>query len=236
MGAESPVQQDLSKVILKGIVHLSMAVILQAVLLFAAAGRLDWWAGWAYMTIYLGMILWSLLFVFPGNKGLMAERMSPGKNAKGWDKVLVVFLGIFYLCILLVSGLDARFQWSPPPNPAAQVLAASVLIAGFLFASWAMASNKFFSTIVRIQADRGHTVATGGPYRFVRHPGYAGMIVSILVIPVLLGSYPALLPAMLAAALLVLRTVLEDRTLKKELAGYSEYASHVRYRLLPFVW
>lgn len=236
MSVESSVKPDLSKVIPKGIVHISLAILLQAVILFAAAGRLDWWAGWAYMAIYMGMIVWSLLFVFPGNEGLMAERASPGKNAKNWDKVLILFLAIFYMCILLLAGLDIRFQWSPQPMIAIQAIAAVILIAGFLFISWAMASNRYFSTLVRIQTDRGHQVATGGPYRFVRHPGYAGMIVCFMAIPLLLGSCLAILPAGLAAALLILRTALEDRTLQKELAGYKEYASNVRYRLLPLVW
>jgi protein-S-isoprenylcysteine O-methyltransferase Ste14 len=99
-----------------------------------------------------------------------------------------------------------------------------------------MVSNKFFSTSVRIQMERDHTVASGGPYRYVRHPGYVGYIVSGFAAPLALGSLWALIPAAITLCLLVVRTALEDRTLQDELDGYREYAARVRYRLLPGVW
>ena len=99
-----------------------------------------------------------------------------------------------------------------------------------------MAANAFFSMVVRIQEDRGHAVATGGPYRYVRHPGYVGMMLSLLGTPLLLGSLWALVPAGLATCLYVVRTALEDRTLQEELEGYKDYAGQVRRRLLPGVW
>jgi protein-S-isoprenylcysteine O-methyltransferase Ste14 len=109
-------------------------------------------------------------------------------------------------------------------------------MAGMLLVSWAMASNKFFSTTVRIQDDRGQTVTSSGPYRLVRHPGYVGFLVSNLATPLLLGSLWALIPAVVLEALVVVRTALEDRTLQAELGGYRDYARRVRYRLLPGVW
>ncbi len=107
---------------------------------------------------------------------------------------------------------------------------------GFAIFSWAMASNAFFSTVVRVLADRGHTVCSTGPYRFVRHPGYVGAIAQSFSAPLLLGSLWALIPAGLAALFLIVRTALEDRTLHAELDGYRGYAARVRYRLLPGVW
>ena len=99
-----------------------------------------------------------------------------------------------------------------------------------------MRSNRFFSSVVRIQKDRGHTVVDGGPYRFVRHPGYAGTSVFTLVTPLILRSYWALVPAAATASVLVLRTIMEDLTLRNELDGYADYARRVRYRLLPAIW
>ena len=101
---------------------------------------------------------------------------------------------------------------------------------------WDTASNAYFSQIVRIQTDRGHKVATGGPYQYVRHPAYVGTILYELAVPVLLASWWALIPGGLNAILLVLRTALEDRTLQAELTGYADYARQVRYRLLPGIW
>ena len=115
-------------------------------------------------------------------------------------------------------------------EPLVTVLAQDVLL------TWSMASNAFFSTVVRIQDDRGHAVASGGPYRFVRHPGYVAAILFYLVTPLMLGSVWTFIPSVLMVLLFVVRTALEDRTLREELDGYWEYAQRVRYRLLPGVW
>lgn len=109
-------------------------------------------------------------------------------------------------------------------------------IFGYVVVVWATASNAFFSQIVRVQTERGHTVVTGGPYYYVRHPAYIGAIVFELAAPILLASWPAGIPSLLAVILLVLRTALEDRALQAELAGYADYARQVRQRLLPGIW
>jgi protein-S-isoprenylcysteine O-methyltransferase Ste14 len=119
---------------------------------------------------------------------------------------------------------------------AVQVVAAGFVLLVSALSVWAMASNRFFSGTVRIQADRGHTVVDGGPYGFVRHPGYLAWCISAPAIPLMLGSLWALIPSLLGMCALVLRTSLEDRTLRKELPGYEDYARRVRYRLLPGVW
>jgi protein-S-isoprenylcysteine O-methyltransferase Ste14 len=158
------------------------------------------------------------------------------KDAKAWDKVIGVLFGVFGLGLLVVAALDARFALSPPVPTALAAAGLAAFVGGFGVSTWAMASNRFFSTVVRIQADRGHTVATGGPYRFVRHPGYAGFIVGAFGTALLLGSRWALVPAALSAALVVVRTALEDRTLQRELPGYPDYAARVPYRLVPRLW
>jgi protein-S-isoprenylcysteine O-methyltransferase Ste14 len=107
---------------------------------------------------------------------------------------------------------------------------------GYSLGTWATLVNRFFSAVVRIQRDRGHTVVSSGPYRLIRHPGYAGAVVTSLATPLLLGSLWALIPAVLAVCTLIIRTALEDRTLQEELEGYHDYTARVRYRLLPGVW
>jgi len=138
--------------------------------------------------------------------------------------------------MLLVAGFDDRWGWSPRLAVAVQVAGFAAVALGDVLFAWAMASNQFFSSVVRIQQDRGHTVQTGGPYRFVRHPGYVGTIVPALATPLALGSLWAFIPAALLSAVIVVRTALEDKTLQDELAGYAEYAQRTRYRLLPGVW
>jgi len=128
------------------------------------------------------------------------------------------------------------FEWSPPISPWLPIVAIIVALLGSILATWAMLSNAFFSMIVRIQDDRGHTVASGGPYRFVRHPSYIGTIFSWACAAMALGSWLALLPVVLIAVTFTVRTALEDRMLQEELPGYKEYAGRVRYRLLPGVW
>lgn len=214
-------------------IQVALSLALQAAILFAASGRLDWTLAWVYLACYAGMVLVTALAV--RDPELIAERGRIRADAKGWDKALTVLFSASCLGMLLVAGLDARFGWSPPsPASTAAGLLAFVLADGIVV--WAMASNRFFSALVRIQEDRGHTVATGGPYRFVRHPAYLGFIVSGFGAALLLGSRWALVPAAATAVLLVVRTALEDRTLQSELPGYPDCATRVRYRLLPGVW
>ena len=138
--------------------------------------------------------------------------------------------------ILVVAGLDVRFGWSPSFDLLVRVAGLAVVIAGYILGSYALMENRFFSGMVRIQRERGHRVVSGGPYRWVRHPGYAGAIATYLAMPPLLSSLWAWLPAVALVAILVVRTRLEDATLRAELEGYEAYAGRVRYRLVPGVW
>ena len=149
------------------------------------------------------------------------------------------------LCDAIGSGLtyylgrmvkNQRHGWTGGFPLVAQAAAILVCCLGYALLTWAMISNRFFSQIVRIQSDRGHTVATGGPYRFFRHPGYLGMVVFEPAMSILLGSWWALLASGLSVLLVLLRTALEDRTLQAELPGYREYTRQVRYRLIPGIW
>lgn len=219
--------------IVKSLVPLCISVTLTAVCLFASAGRVTWWNAWVLPGLSLAS---GLAFMLGRDPELTAERRNI-KGGKSWDKVIVavtVLLGPMVYWI--TAGLDERFHWSNG-MPAAFIAAGVALAAlGSALTAWAMRSNRFFASVVRIQKERGHTVAEGGPYRFIRHPGYAGMLVFTLATPLILGSYWAFLPAAATAVLIVLRTALEDRTLDAELDGYHDYARRVRFRLLPAIW
>jgi protein-S-isoprenylcysteine O-methyltransferase Ste14 len=147
---------------------------------------------------------------------------------------LVGLYGPLVLCVVI--GLDRRWRWSPPLPLALRLAALVVVAAGMVLAIWAFVANQFFSAVVRVQKDREHAVVTGGPYRLVRHPGYAGGALSYLAVPVMLGTLWAFIPAVLLIVALVVRTALEDKTLQAELPGYAEYAQQTRCRLLPGAW
>ncbi len=208
-----------------------------AAILMLSAGRLGWIWGWVYIAIFLAFDVATAIVVLPRNPDLLLERLRVGKDTKVWDKVLVrLAAGYLPIATYIVAGLDERLDWPPALPLALQIAAIAPVALGYALNVWAMSANAFYAVTVRIQRERGHTVVTTGPYRYVRHPGYVGAILFTLTLPILLGSLWALIPAILAAALYVLRTVLEDRTLQAELEGYAAYAQRTRYRLLPGVW
>ncbi len=214
-----------------------LAVIAQqvftATLIFVGAGTLRWTWGWVYVGISLALLAVNAL-VLP--KEVIAERGRSRQDVKSWDKTLTMWSIIPAVAGLIVPGLDERFGWAPELSLGVHLAGLALLLLGQGLFTWAMASNRFFSTGVKVQAERGHAVASGGPYRFVRHPGYLGYIGMWLATPLLLGSAWGLIPAAIDAVFFVIRTALEDRTLQAELSGYREYAQRVRYRLLPGVW
>jgi len=171
--------------------------------------------------------------------GLTAERQSAEsiQNAKAWDKVLAPLMAVSIGYPMgIVAGLDHRYHWTPEFPLWLIVTGFTLISLGYAFAAWAVAENRFFSAVVRIQTDRGHVVCDSGPYRFVRHPGYSGNILALLGIVLALGSVWTLIPAAVASIIGVIRTQLEDRTLQEELPGYRDYARRVRYRLFPGIY
>jgi protein-S-isoprenylcysteine O-methyltransferase Ste14 len=213
-----------------------MGVIFTAALLFGTAGTCRWWNGWAFMAVFTAATALATA-VFRRSPDLLEERRTAAKKAKAWDKALVPVLAVFLPFISLVlAALDRRFDWTRSVSEAASLIALVVAIGGVALTFWAMAANRFFSSHVRIQDDRGHVVVSGGPYARIRHPGYAGAGLYCLAAPVLLGSLVAFWVGLATVPLWILRTVLEDRTLNEELSGYREYAAKVRYRLVPSLW
>jgi protein-S-isoprenylcysteine O-methyltransferase Ste14 len=214
-----------------------LSLVGMGVALFWSAGRLDWWPAWAALAVMAVWTAATAIIVLRYNPDLLAERLGPRKGEKRWDAAIVPLMGLITLVRYILAGLDQRYGWTGGLPVAVQLLALALCALGYdvLFV-WATATNTFFSRIVRIQPERRHAVVTGGPYRYVRHPAYAGAILYELAVSFLLASWPALLVSSLSALLLVLRTALEDRTLQAELTGYADYARRVRYRLLPGIW
>jgi protein-S-isoprenylcysteine O-methyltransferase Ste14 len=215
-----------------------LGLIGYGLLLFFSSGRLDWIWGWAQLGVLGAFLAAHPLLLIPINPELLAERERGmrDREVKEWDRWLAPLAAGMLVPLMLVAGLDVRFGWTGPMPLASHLAGLLLSMLGYALFLWAMVSNAFFSEGVRIQEERGHTVATEGPYRYVRHPGYAGAIVAALATPFLLGSLWGLLLASTSAALYVLRTGLEDKTLTEELPGYREYALQTRYRLVPGVW
>jgi protein-S-isoprenylcysteine O-methyltransferase Ste14 len=210
-------------------------LVLFAAILFVSAGRLKWPEAWIFLGIYLVGITANGLYSLRHNPDVLNERGRMGGNAKSWDKVIGLIYMVLLFAIYILAGLDTRYAWSAAPLWV-NVLGGVAFAFSMALTFWVMTANTFLSTFVRIQDDRGHTTVTSGPYRFVRHPMYVGVIIMSLGMPVLLGSWLALIPGVLNIVLFVVRTSLEDRMLQAELPGYKEYARRVRYRLVPGVW
>ncbi len=213
-----------------------MGIIMAGLILFLSAGRWDWIWGWATLISLTFWVAGTALTVIPTNPVLLAERRGPRKGAKVWDTAIVSIVGLIVLAIYFVGGLDTRYGWTSDFPTMFQIAGLVLALLGYALVVWATASNAFFSQVVRIQKERGHVVASGGPYRFVRHPGYVGSVLAYVGTPIMLGSLPALGLGILSAVFMIARTGLEDKTLLAELDGYRDYAIRVRYRLLPGAW
>jgi protein-S-isoprenylcysteine O-methyltransferase Ste14 len=219
------------------IIRNTVIVLLAAACLFLTSGDLSWAMAWAYLGVLLASKVVIGLVLSRTNPELLAERGGTPKDIKAWDRPLAMAMALYGPALgWIVAGLDRRYGWSTAFPAGVQVAALGVTALGGAVTLWAMAANRFFLGFCRIARERGHHVATAGPYRYVRHPGYLGVILYQLVTPLALDSLWAFVPVALTIALTVLRTSLEDRTLQQELEGYAEYAGRVRYRLLPGLW
>lgn len=219
----------------KRIVALVLAVMGYGSLLFLAAGTLDWWQAWAYLCLQLGILTAMLILMVTKNPELIPARSKRHADTKKFDRILLSFYLPLPVVMLVVAGLDKRFEWGTLPqvwSPVGLIL----LVLGTIPSAWAISLNPHFEATVRIQDDRGHRVISTGPYRYVRHPGYLSVILTSLATPLLLGTPWAFLPVGAIVVVIVIRTALEDRVLRRELPGYQEYARRVRRRLFPGIW
>src|SRR5210317_1544992 len=220
-------------------IRLFVAYLLIPSILLICGGDLGWWQAWLYSLLIVVAGLGGRMWAEQRHPGLLAERQNIEnfQNAKAWDKVLAPLMAVTVgYPMVVVAGLDHRYNWSSE-FPLWLIVFGFILISlGYAFAAWALAENRFFSSVVRIQTDRGHVVCDSGPYRFVRHPGYAGNILALFGIVLALSSVWTLIPATVAVIIAVIRTLLEDQVLQDELPGYLEYAQCVRYRLIPGIY
>ncbi len=213
--------------------------LLIPLILFVCGGDFGWWQAWVYALLIVAAGVGGRILGERRHPGLTAERQNVEKiqNAKAWDKVLAPLMALsISFPLVIVAGLDHRFGWSPVFPLWLIVLGIFLTALGYAISAWAFIENRFFSSVVRIQKDRGHAVCDSGPYRIVRHPGYAGNVLPLLGIVLALSSLWTLIPAAVALVIAVIRTALEDRTLQEELPGYQEYARRVRYRLFPGIY
>ena len=210
--------------------------LLIPLVLLISGWDLGWWQGWLYSALIVVAGIGPRMWAEKRHPGLLTERSKFGKaqDVKSWDKVLAPLMAVsLSFPLVIVAGLDHHFEWSPVFPTWLNILGFILIVLGYTFAGWAFRENRFFSTVVRIQTDRGHKVCDSGPYRIVRHPGYAGNILAIPGIVLALGSVWTIIPIIVALIIAVIRTTLEDKTLHEELQGYRDYASRVRYRLIP---
>ncbi len=213
-----------------------LSVSIGCLLFFLGAGTWDIFRGWIYFILAAIVVFISNVIVAINNPGLLDQRSRLQKGTKGWDKLwLFSFMLIFVYGMPFIAGYDIGRLENQIGGVSMYIGLFSFLISAFI-AGWAMSVNRFFEASVRIQKDRGHHVISDGPYRFVRHPGYAGLIFWAIGFPLAVGSRLALYIGLAMLFSLALRTFLEDRLLHRELEGYPEYAAKVKYRLIPYIW
>ena len=212
-----------------------LAPILMIGLLFLVAGSWDYWQAWVYSIINM-IVLILMGTLLTRNADLVEERLNPKEGIKGWDKFYFAVTTPLYMIALVIGGLDTRYGWTTNMPLIVYWVGVAVYLLGQGIFLWARYTNNYFSSVVRIQTDRGHTVCKDGPYRYVRHPGYVGGFLFTVTIGIVLGSWWASIPQIIAGLMLIWRTAREDKTLQAELPGYAEYATQTRYRLLAGVW
>lgn len=223
---------------LRTAVQLVLVVFVVPFLPMIISGQWAWWEAWAYaLASTVGFIV-SRVLAARRHPDILEERARSMQlqDAKAWDRILAPSLAFGIILVLVVAGMDRLFDWSMPFALPVKVLALVVIVFGYALGSWALIENRFFSGVVRIQRDRGHQVVSTGPYRLIRHPGYAGALCAYLASPLLLDSIWAFLPVSVLIGVLVVRTSLEDKTLQEELPGYKEFTARTRYRLIPGIW
>jgi protein-S-isoprenylcysteine O-methyltransferase Ste14 len=204
--------------------------------IFVSAGRIDYPQGLIYVSLGLimAMLNYTVLRIDPE---LLKERSKPGDGTKKWDKTILGLSFLVTISMYIIAGLDSgRFHWSPEFHWSICLPGIILTASGQLLFLIAQKQNRFFSSTVRIQTDREHVVCDTGLYKTVRHPAYLGSIIQAAGFPLLFGSLWSIIPVSVLITLFIIRTALEDRTLRNELKGYPEYSDKTRYKIIPFIW
>ncbi len=219
------------------VAQIVIVLLVYALPLFLPGGITAWPAAWVFLVLWFGFLLALIAWLFKHNPGLFQERMRlAAPNQQGWDKLLLPLLYVFiFLWLLFISFDVVRFHWSPVPVWL-QVVGAMILLCSFYILFVTFRENTYLSPVVRVQEERRQTVISTGPYHFVRHPMYAGMVLFAVGVPLLLGSWYGVVGGLIVVLVLARRAILEEHTLLKELPGYVAYMAQVKYRFIPYLW
>jgi len=227
---------DLKRAVYKRIAQIIIQFFFLSAILFLSYGKLDWKWAWIYLLVSFGVLVVNMIVLIPNHLDLVAERSREKENTKVWDRILTKVIFFFTIIGLIVAGLDKRFSLTPDLASWFHISGLILYVLGQFLFTWSMTANEFFATTVRLQKDRGQKVAEEGPYQYVRHPGYLGMIFSMIAFPIALGTYWVFIPYGIGIIGYIVRTAFEDNTLTQELVGYSQYKEKVKYRLIPGIW
>jgi len=203
-----------------------------ALIILLPAGTWNYWQGWLYLATLLLPMLVSTVYLFKNDPALLERRLRMREKESAQQKIIGV-LGIYFLLAFTLPGFDVRFGWSNVPAWIS-ILADGLVLAGYLITFWVLTVNSYLSRTVEVDADQ--KVVSSGPYALVRHPMYFGVALLYIASPLALGSYWAILPALMIIPLLAARILNEEQVLLRDLPGYAEYRQKVKYRLLPGLW
>jgi protein-S-isoprenylcysteine O-methyltransferase Ste14 len=219
------------------VVQIAILFLVFALVLFLPAGTIAWLSGWIFLVLFFGFVITVTAWLYRHDPGLLQERMTVFKSDQEvWDKVLFTLMQVFFFAWLILMPLDAvRFRWSQMPDWL-QVVGAIILLCSFCLLFLTFRENPYLSRVVRIQKERGQTVISTGPYHYVRHPMYSAFIPFVVGTSLLMGSWYGILLGSILVVIFVIRALLEERMLQKELKGYDIYMVQVKYRLIPYVW
>jgi protein-S-isoprenylcysteine O-methyltransferase Ste14 len=226
--------QALMPKIIVGVIVTAL-IVLFGRFIFLNTHRLGWTLGWIYVCMVASALVINLVCLVLWNPELIWRRVVLGEYTKIWDRIWTLLFVITIFGLFFVVKAETS-SWGSSEPGAMWLLGLAIFALSWILFNWSMAVNPFFEKTVRIQTDRGHRVIDTGPYAYIRHPGYTGLAGWIISAPLLLSSTGAFVPALIAVGLVVIRTVLEDHTLRAELTGYTEYANRVHFRLIPGVW
>ena len=223
---------------IRTIIQMLVYIVLIPFLPLLISQRWGWWEAWVYAFAYIASFIASRVLVAKVHPDLIEERgkFLEHKNNQPWDNILAPLVGLGGNLIPLTAGLEAYYGELYPFNLVLKLVALALFLAGYAWGTYALLENRFFSGTVRLQSERGHHVISSGPYHVMRHPGYAGALLSFFATPIFLGSLWAFVPVLFFTVVVVIRTRLEDRFLQESLPGYTEYAQQVRWRLIPGIW
>jgi protein-S-isoprenylcysteine O-methyltransferase Ste14 len=225
----------MSNLLVKTFLGFAFLMLVLALALFIPAGSLSFWQAWVYLAVWAVCVTLITLYLVKNDRELLAGRVQAGPVAETQknQKIIQSLASLCFIALFIVPGLDYRFGWSNVPS-IVSLIADGFVALGFFFVFLVFRENSY--TRATIEVSKGQTVTTSGPYRFVRHPMYAGASILLIATPLALGSWIAEIFAVLLILVVAVRLLDEENLLKKDLTGYAEYCQTVRYHLIPYVW